>query len=305
MRVSRLDSTIFMGAPLLLLLAFVSRPMLAKDASTLSREIIGTWVEVGGPERWTFNPDGSVQVKGWRALGAHPASGAYRVLDHETMHFELPIPEQPTLRFLASVSVSGDELVMYSLVFHGGERPKKFRRLKEDARTSQEGKAPREEQVPRSGVALEERRCPFECCVFPMKVTALGTTRFYSDRTETSAVAFTTKKGEEITLLNGVLVTLRAGRAIAIGAGKAWEGAEGSEERVPLKPGQVLELLSYIGEGIYRVRIRNKIYNVDVTESMLRVEREPETLWWFYGKNKSGKAGWSKQADQFEFPIGC
>src|SRR5438270_9984968 len=84
--------------------------------------------------------------------------------------------------------------------------------------------------------------CPFECCTY-RRWTVEADTILYKQRSTTSRVAFRVKKGDHVTGLTGVVVTLKPGRAIV-----KKERTIGLVRKARMKPGSILYLLNYMGE---------------------------------------------------------
>src|ERR671927_1199670 len=82
--------------------------------------------------------------------------------------------------------------------------------------------------------------CPFECCTY-RAWTVKEDTAFYRTRSNKSARLFGARKGERVTGLTGVVVTLEPGRAVVRRAATYGGGAAGRKVRV--RPGDVLYLL--------------------------------------------------------------
>jgi hypothetical protein len=139
-------------------------------------------------------------------------------------------------------------------------------------------------------------------------------TLLYQQRSTSSAVAFRVKKGDHVTGLTGVVVTLKPGPVIVKKARTI-----GSERQVKVKAGDILYLLHYSGEGNYKLWFHGKIYEDEMPtapglitneplaqrEEFLHVESEPEYVWWIKVKNRQGQTGWTKQDDHFGNMDAC
>ncbi|MEK6334308.1 MAG: hypothetical protein AABM67_05110 [Acidobacteriota bacterium] len=151
--------------------------------------------------------------------------------------------------------------------------------------------------------------CPFECCTYRRWDVTAATT-FYKDRSDKSAVVFRARKGERVTGLTGVVITLKPGK---VNVRKATTIGQGRKARV--KPGDVLYLLHYMGEGFFKIWFNGKIYENEmppVTTSASKAEQEyfqvlnePDTVWWMKVKNSRNQIGWSKQNDHFGNMDAC
>src|ERR1043165_8911274 len=164
--------------------------------------------------------------------------------------------------------------------------------------------------------------CPFECCAY-RRWSVTADTIIYKDRVEGARAAFRVKKGEHVIGLTGVVVTLKPGKAIVKKATQL--GLNGRQAQV--KAGDVLYLLHYEGEGIYKFWFGGRIYEAEMpsapdlvnqspadsvnqspAEKQLRniqLISEPQTVWWVKVRNKRGQTGWSKQDDHFGDMDAC
>jgi hypothetical protein len=141
--------------------------------------------------------------------------------------------------------------------------------------------------------------CPFECCTY-RRWSVTRDTVLYQQRSEKSAVAFRVRKGDHVTGVTGVVITLKPGKAIVRRATTIGEG----RRQVKLKQGDVLYLLHYMGEGFFKIWFRGKIYENEMPDlgdakSKIQVLNQPDTVWWMKVKNSRNQVGWSKQNDNF------
>ena len=136
----------------------------------------------------------------------------------------------------------------------------------------------------------------------------------YRRRDESSGIAFRVKKGDHVVGVTGVVVTLKPGKVIV-----KKPRTIGRINKTRVKPGDVLYLLRYMGEGVYKIWFRGKIYQDDMPtapglitkipieqrEEYLHVVSEPKYVWWVKVRNGNGKIGWSKQDDHFGDMDAC
>lgn len=137
--------------------------------------------------------------------------------------------------------------------------------------------------------------CPFECCTY-RRWSVVADTVFYKQRSESSGESFRVRKGEHVIGLTGVVITLKPGKAIVrkattIGTGK---------RKTRVKPGDVLYLLHYEGEGIYKIWFSGGIYENEIPaapdlSSKIQVLNQPDVVWWVKVKDSRNQIGWSKQ----------
>ena len=156
--------------------------------------------------------------------------------------------------------------------------------------------------------------CPFECCAY-RRWTVTADTIIYKDRVERAHAAFRVKKGEHVMGLTGVVVTLKPGKAVVKKATQL--GTNGRQVRV--KAGDVLYLLHYEGEGIYKFWFGGRIYEAEMPSAPDQVNQspadklsqdiqlisEPQTVWWVKVRNERGQTGWSKQDNHFGDMDAC
>jgi hypothetical protein len=155
--------------------------------------------------------------------------------------------------------------------------------------------------------------CPFECCTY-RGWTVNADTVFYKSRTAGSAQVYRAKKGERVTGLTGVVVTLEPGRAVVRKATTLGD----ARRKVRVRPGDVIYLLHYSGEGVYKFWFRGRIYEdwpdvpyaaggagVPTGRGYVEKLSEPKTVWWVKVKNRRGQIGWSRQNRHFDDVDAC
>ena len=170
-------------------------------------------------------------------------------------------------------------------------------------------------QTPRPPVNYADfGACPFECCTY-RRWSVVKDTVLYKSRSENSGMAFRVRKGEHVIGLTGVVITLKLGKALVRKATTI-----GMDKRkTKVKPGDVLYLLHYEGEGIYKIWFNGRIYENEMPTSPdlisktpagkrqenIEVLNEPETVWWVKVKNSRNQIGWSKQDQNFGDMDAC
>ena len=152
--------------------------------------------------------------------------------------------------------------------------------------------------------------CPFECCTYrAWRASAAATA--YTRRAESSPVAFSISKGENVRAITGVVVTMRSGIvkpriAMTLGIPKT---ANSPDPVLALQPGEILYTLHYLGEGYYLFWYKGGIYSDEVPDSSddgnFDVVSKPETEWWAKIKNASGHVGWTKMTGNFTNVDAC
>jgi WD40 repeat protein len=160
--------------------------------------------------------------------------------------------------------------------------------------------------------------CPFEGCNYG-EWTVDRDAAIYLSRQEGSDVAYSVRQGERVTAITGVVVTTELGRAespkdlrlIAYesdgGTGRDVVGVPNTlvvkdpfppyhtEVGVEIRKGAVLRVLSYAGEGNWRVWYQNNAFTAFIPEVTL----EPVNAWWVNIRNSAGQTGWTSETDAF------
>lgn len=157
--------------------------------------------------------------------------------------------------------------------------------------------------------------CPFECCTY-REWSVEEDTVLYRSRSTKSRAAFSVKKGERVTGVTGVVITLEAGRAVATGDVKI-RGVDGRE--VSIRRGDVLYLLNPMGEGVFKTWFRGRLYEAQPETAAqhaalpkesarlpyLRMVSAPRTVWWMKVRNRRGQLGWTQQNRHFGEVDAC
>jgi len=156
--------------------------------------------------------------------------------------------------------------------------------------------------------------CPFECCTY--RDWSVGAdTVLYKSRAKNAPSVFRVKKGERVTGLTGVVVTLEPGRAVANADMSVGDGSR----KVRVRRGDVLYLLHSVGEGFFKTWFRGRFYEVQpegaaehaarpegiARRPYLRLLNAPRTVWWVKVRNKRGQVGWSRQPEHFGDMDAC
>ncbi len=142
-------------------------------------------------------------------------------------------------------------------------------------------------------VVFQDRgACPFECCEYRNWVAKKDviTKRDMSDQ---SPVAFRINKGDWVEGVTGVVLTTKLGqgrvnRPVVLGAHR-------------VKPGTLVEVLNYAGEGVYKLRFRGAVIEPGAyDDSSIDIVNEPTSIWWVNLRNKQGESGWSRKPAALE-----
>ena len=151
--------------------------------------------------------------------------------------------------------------------------------------------------------------CPFEGCVYDDGWVANRAVSIRAERRAGAPIAFRLKRGEKVTALTGVVVTVKPGRVLLHGPQELHKDGR----VILLKPGEVFYLLTYQGEGFTKVWYQGEVYtDVDVPgfddEYCRRfrdrcngkiVERST-TVWWIQIRNAAGNIGWTNEPAAFD-----
>ncbi len=139
--------------------------------------------------------------------------------------------------------------------------------------------------------------CPFECCTY-RRWTVKAQTAVRQDRHGSSPVAFTLRRGERVTGMTGVVITTQPGQArvlkpTVIGG-------------LQVRSGETVHLLTYIGEGFYKVWYKGKVEELPIVgEGGFTIIRAPKAVWWVKVKNSKGQIGWTDQTNNFNGMDAC
>jgi hypothetical protein len=147
--------------------------------------------------------------------------------------------------------------------------------------------------------------CPFECCTY-REWTADDDIPVHKSRSDKSEIEFRLRRGEAVDGVNGVVVTEKPG---VVRIDKAVQDGyiNGTEKpQLSLKPGDVVYLLSPLGEGFFLFWYQGKVYQSGLAlAAMPGVDgREAKMTWWKLVRNKSGKSGWT-ESNKFTNADAC
>ena len=154
--------------------------------------------------------------------------------------------------------------------------------------------------------------CPFECCTYRMW-TVNAETPVRTDRRDSAPVAFRVRAGEQVDGLTGVVVTTKLGRATIR------EPIAVDSDKLELRPGEVVYVVNYIGEGVWKIWTRGRLYHLEIAGKeetcgrpapepgpcAAQIVEEPKTVWWAKVRNRAGQEGWTRQLDHFDNIDAC
>ena len=135
--------------------------------------------------------------------------------------------------------------------------------------------------------------CPFECCTY-RGWSARKPILVFKTMNSGSPIAF------KVTGMTGVVVTSVAGKANVLADYSAETGTQ------KLKKGDVLFLLTYLGEGYYQVWRKGKFFELPVdADEHFKIIKQPKSVWWVKIKNRKGQIGWAISDDNFDNQDQC
>lgn len=142
--------------------------------------------------------------------------------------------------------------------------------------------------APDRWVAL--KACPFECCrygTWQLRTAAL--LRREPSPTSDSLAAFSA--GARIVTDSGIVIVDPVGLAVITGTPRR----PMDTAALPVRAGDTLQLLDYLGEGVQRVRARDSVFTVDFMidstgSSGVKLLRAPRRSWWAHVREP--QAGW-------------
>jgi hypothetical protein len=150
--------------------------------------------------------------------------------------------------------------------------------------------------------------CPFEGCVYRDWV-ANDTITVRRERRADAPVVFTLEKGERVSAITGVVVTIKAGRV------QFREPVDLVSRSGPLhiEPDQTLYLLTYHGEGSTTAWFQGRLYqDVDGSTAFFnaictdepsqcvgKILERPRSVWWAQIRKGNGQIGWTDQPRNF------
>lgn len=147
--------------------------------------------------------------------------------------------------------------------------------------------------------------CPFECCTY-REWTATADVPVHAKRDAHSRVLFDLRPGDKLDAVTGVVVTERAAKVTVDHAMR--DGVVEGDDKVhlPLHAGDVLYMLTPLGEGAYLFWYRGKVYHSGPELAALPGVggKALRTTWWKQVRNKAGRTGWAS-ADDFANADDC
>lgn len=154
---------------------------------------------------------------------------------------------------------------------------------------------------------VDKGACPFECCTYGTW-KAEQSTKLFADPKKGSKEISTIRKGAQVKALTGEVHS----RPVEFVVRKKHEG---------YKPGDILQVYSYAGEGVFKVWMNGKLGEISLDigsgggptgEECLRDEycwgelKGPlASVWWVKIRTKEGVEGWSNEPGNFSGQDSC
>lgn len=152
-------------------------------------------------------------------------------------------------------------------------------------------------------VFVDEGACPFECCVY-RKWTVEQTTTLFAEQDRASRVIATLQPFQVVQARTGVVYTRPAKLEVL------WD-------HEPFRKGEIVYVLTYQGEGFFKVWRNGAIISADVffpTDPPCdrpspacwgKLDGFSESTWWVQIETPAGQIGWTDQPDHFGNKDAC
>ena len=133
--------------------------------------------------------------------------------------------------------------------------------------------------------------CPFECCTY-RQWTVDKPTVVRAAMRDKAPIAFRLTRGQRVIGVTGVVITTEPGIAEAL--------QDRDEGDVRIAKGERIYLYTNQGEGWVKAWSRGQFFGAEVLDpEQYRIIRQPRSVWWVKIRNRQGKAGWSRQPENF------
>jgi hypothetical protein len=167
---------------------------------------------------------------------------------------------------------------------------------------------------------VDEGACPFEGCMY-RDWRAKKTVAVYEtwDRRAPLRLVYSIEPDETVTAMTGVVITTMPGRALIrqpiVGVADSKVFPYERQVLVPLKPGEIVYLLTNQGYGFQTAWFNQMIFTLDRSRfSGLfpdvpcqqddsctgDIIEHPVSVWWAKVRNARGQIGWTSQTADFE-----
>lgn len=149
--------------------------------------------------------------------------------------------------------------------------------------------------------------CPFEGCIY-RRWTALRDVVTRADRSRESAPTAIIGKGQSVVAVTGVVITTRVGKLRATSDLELGSG----RPHVTVRKGDIIYVLSYLGESAYRFWYRGQTYADHqyleptgdaerlIVHGAVELIQPPLWNWWSWVEKDDGTGGWVQGHDGFD-----
>jgi hypothetical protein len=156
-------------------------------------------------------------------------------------------------------------------------------------------------------IFIDKGACPFECCTY-RKWRTEKTTLAYVRPDKRSKRVGKFMAGTDVVAITGEVRTIPSRFIVR-------------KEHEKYKPGDILWVYTYFGEGIFKVWFKGKMYEEDLVFSPYggsmgkrcevdklcwgEMDKELQMTWWVKIKSAKGWIGWTDQAENFSGADQC
>lgn len=221
----------------------------------------------------------------------------YKITTDKTPIFEGPISiDKPCAVSIKYTSAYAQNLKAYLRIRELTIKPEKFRTIRlNKSGANNSGNEYRTKLKATSDSPLvpyeDHGACPFECCTY-REWFVKKDTNIFQEMNEHSPIAFQVDEGEKVTGETGVVITTKIGNATLL---------KEINNGVQIPTGTIVPVLSYAGEGFFKIWHKGKV----LTTQDIEMKNKPETIWWVKIRNNAGQSGWSNQPDNFGNKDAC
>jgi hypothetical protein len=161
---------------------------------------------------------------------------------------------------------------------------------------------------------VDQGACPFECCTYRQWTVEQRTVLRATPKDGTKLVGIL-EKGETVTGLTGIVETLQPGKVEVVRAHTSDTSGKS------YKPGDVLWVYTYLGEGFFKVWFQGEMIEEDIgfvlhgVGGWIRCVDDgtcwgrgkdfPKSIWWVKVKPQKSLEGWSNEPGNFGNKDAC
>jgi len=150
-------------------------------------------------------------------------------------------------------------------------------------------------------VLVDKGACPFECCTY----------RTWYVEKETGLV-------EKPEVHAKIIASVQPGAKVEAITGEVHATAgvfEVEKEFSGYKPGDILRVFTYLGEGRFKTLFDGQMHDEDLdcspygaaeyTSGLGTFKTKPDSVWWILMKTQNGEIGWTNLPDNFSNKDAC